>query len=266
MSITEDCRDLELIGLHIPKTGGTALLRWLEKVYGREALYPDSDDNENPANISSVIYIDPEGYLKAFASGYPFLRGKKVVHGHFWMKKYQHITQNVPRITFLRNPVDRLISEYWNIKNYGEGWKMSVFEIYKPIDKLIRKYRAWNRKIRKSHMPMHLYFLRKSPSLLDFARMPLNKNYYGVTFLGDIGPERYDFIGDYARFDDEVKRLKALLDVDSDISPPKENITSNKDDGYRRFKEGVLNDAATMGRLKELLSDDIAFYEKYAGR
>lgn len=260
----EDCRELELISLHIPKAGGSALLRWLKQVYGRKAIYHDS--NDNPANLSSYFHTAPDEYLKIFANGYPFLRGKKAVHGHFWMKKYQYIKKDIPRITFLRNPISRIISAYWNFKTYCEGKENSVFEKFKPVGNLIRRYRVWSRKMRNGHNPMNTYFFREKPSLLESARLPLYRNYYSFTFFGDFGPEMYDFIGNYSRLDDEIERLKTLLGVDSNIGLLDENITSKKADGYMEFKESVLNDPATMGRLKEILADDIAFYERHAGK
>jgi len=263
MSIAEDCESLELISLHIPKSGGYAFINWLESIYGQDRVYLDYD--ENPHNYKQPYHINPDDYLKRFASGYPFLVGKKAVHGHLWMKKYHNIT-GVPRVAFLREPIERLISDYWNEKVFSEGRKNSILENYEAIDSLVRKYRAWNRKVRVRHNPIQLSFFDNPPSLLEFAGIPIKRKFYSSLFFGDIGPEQYDFIGDYSRFDDEMRRLKNLLGIAGSLDPKKENITSIRANGYAEFKDRNLNDPAILGRLKELLADDLDFYEKYAGK
>jgi hypothetical protein len=262
MSIAEDCKSLELISLHIPKTGGSALMYWLQTIYGKEGVYFDYD--ENPHNYGQPYQIDPDGYLEKYASGYPFLIGKKAVHGHLWMKKYHNI-RDVLRITFLREPVERLISDYWNEKAFSEGRRKSVFENYEPIDSLVRKYRAWNRKIRVRHNPIQSSFFENPPSLLEFAGIPLKRTFYSTLFFGDVGPDKYDFIGDYSRFDVEMQRLKNMLGVAESIDPQKENISSVRANGYTEFRDQILSDPHQMRELKELLAEDLDFYERYAG-
>lgn len=263
MSVFEDCRSLELISLHIPKSGGSALGLWLELVYGKEAIYFDS--NENPQHLGHEYHIDPESYLEQFAHGYPFLRGKKIVHGHIWANKYRYI-ENVQRITFIRNPIDRIISDYWNAKIFSEGRKNGFFDRNYPGENLARKYRSWRRKLRVRQNPMQVYFFNNKPSILEYAHIPLKRNFYCETFFGDFGPERYGFIGDYSSFSDEMERLKKFLGVSKPYLLPQENVTSEKADGYKRFKEDVLNSTATMTGLKDLLANDLDFYEKYAGK
>ena len=130
-------------------------------IYGKEGVYFDYD--ENPHNYGQPYQIDPESYLEKFASDYPYLIGKKAVHGHLWMKKYHNI-KDVLRITFLREPIDRLISDYWNEKVFSEGRRKSIFEKYESIDSIVRKYRAWNRKIRVRHNPIQSSFF-ENPSV-----------------------------------------------------------------------------------------------------
>ncbi|MEJ2177596.1 MAG: sulfotransferase family 2 domain-containing protein [Gammaproteobacteria bacterium] len=263
MGVVEDCRSLELISLHIPKSGGSALGIWLELVYGKEAVYFDS--NENPQHLGHEYHIDPESYLEKYSLGYPFLRGKKAVHGHIWTNKYRYI-ENVPRITFIRDPLDRIISDYWNAKIFSEGRKNGFFDNNYPGAGLARKYRSWRRKLRVRQNPMQVYFFNNKPSILEYAHIPLKRYFYCETFFGDFGPERYDFIGDYSNFSDEMARLKNFLGVSKSYPLPQENVTSGKADGYKQFKEGVLDDPVTMTRLKELLADDLDFYQKHAGK
>lgn len=263
MGIAEDCRDLKLISMHVPKVGGSAIRLWLEKVYGSDAVY--NDGNEPPGDPASPARIDPDGYLETFASGCPDIRGKQVVHGHFWIKKYQDI-KDVPRVTFLRHPVERLISEYWNLKIVTGGMKRGITEGIPLLDALAKRYRVWNRRMRFRHKPMHAYFFRKNPGILEFARIPLKRRFYSFTYFGDVEPEIFDFIGDYARLPEELKRLSEFMSVDVEFDLPRVNVTSDKANGYRKFTDAVLNDPATIEGLRDLLADDIAFYEKYAGR
>ncbi len=94
----------------------------------------------------------------------------------------------------------------------------------------------------------------------------LREIFYTSTFFGEVGPENYDFIGDHARFDDEMQRLKMILGVAENPDPLQENVSSIRLDGYKQFKQSILGDPTTLGKLKQLLADDLDFYEKHAGR
>ena len=87
----------EIVSIHIPKTGGTSFWRVLEHIYGPKAVqrvFPREYEAEAPISVK---------------------RGIRALHGHF---RYADLGQRVQvaspvkLVTWLRNPVDRVISNY----------------------------------------------------------------------------------------------------------------------------------------------------------
>ncbi|MEB3342773.1 MAG: glycosyltransferase [Okeania sp.] len=85
---------VELISVHVPKAAGTAFRQILLQVYGTQGVLTDKTDmfEENmPASIHWQT---------------------KVIEGHFRAGKYDELFPNAKRITWFREPVRRLISDY----------------------------------------------------------------------------------------------------------------------------------------------------------
>jgi hypothetical protein len=101
---------VELLSVHIPKTAGTSFRNTLIEVYGSEAVtrvdYPPEDqrDQEDP-------FAPPPEELS---------RKVKVLHGHFnpvdLGEFYAGIPKDVKVITWVRNPVERVISNYFYLR------------------------------------------------------------------------------------------------------------------------------------------------------
>ena len=96
-------KGIELISIHIPKTAGRSFHEVLKRVYGgsldkryeKKHFFPDPVKKEQ---LSGVL---PAG-----------IRG---IHGHLTISQVRHlIDKNQPKvITWVRNPVDRVISNYY---------------------------------------------------------------------------------------------------------------------------------------------------------
>ncbi|MCB0704755.1 MAG: sulfotransferase family 2 domain-containing protein [Saprospiraceae bacterium] len=86
---------VELISIHIPKTGGTSFYRVLQQVYGATL---------------SISYKRKD--LPHFPESIP--AGIKVLHGHFRYKEVQtlHETGQTKMICWLRDPAQRVYSNY----------------------------------------------------------------------------------------------------------------------------------------------------------
>ncbi|AEV32724.1 sulfotransferase family 2 domain-containing protein [Owenweeksia hongkongensis] len=100
---------VELIFLHLPKTGGSSILEVLKYVYGEEHVRHFERDeclelNKRGLKISEVIA--PE---------------VKVIHGHIRYREVKDIVKkDKPKlVTFLREPVARVVSNY-------NWWKFDV--------------------------------------------------------------------------------------------------------------------------------------------
>ena len=99
-------RDQALVFLHLPKCGGTTLNRIIEWEY-------------NPLRVFS---IDPVLFLWSYKklNRWPAKRlaGMQVFKGHMPFGIHQRLPQSSTYITFLRDPVERVISAYFFARNY----------------------------------------------------------------------------------------------------------------------------------------------------
>lgn len=216
----------------MPKTGGSSLKNQIASLFDENEVYFDYE--EDPANPISPIQLNPHHYQNRT----PPTKGSRFIYGHFSSSKYRNISDAF-RMTFLRNPVDNIISIY----NF---W-------------MIHKCEQWDN-------PLFKYVVNNNLSLLDFARLPLIKKLYSKVYFEEIDIKKFQFVGDFSDYNNEIQRLSKLLDIQflndininvtSEIKPQNEfNLVS--------IDSLELQDIVT---LKNILKDDIEFYEKYAGK
>jgi len=97
---------LKLVSLHIPKTAGTSFRNILKEVYG--------DDHVVRFDINQRIFINNEAF-----NGRKIDDVINVIHGHFQYSeliKTVRLPEGVPVITWLRHPVERVISNYFYLE------------------------------------------------------------------------------------------------------------------------------------------------------
>lgn len=82
----------KFLSIHIPRTGGGTFSTLVEKVYGSK-MHRNHYYNGDPVDKSLFSLYD-------------------VIHGHFSYSQCKHI-KNIPKIVWLREPIDRLLSRYF---------------------------------------------------------------------------------------------------------------------------------------------------------
>jgi hypothetical protein len=221
---------IDLVFVHIPKTGGTAAKAALVQAYGAENVYHDYDDD--PGNPLKPISIDPIGYLeKTRRSLTAELAERRVVVGHLWFKKYENTAPKCVA-TVLRDPISRAISHYfyWLAGNWP------------------------------GH-PVHSYLVSQSLSIEQFARLPLISGLYANLFFKDVDMGTFDFVMRHEelsrRWPDLTKRLGIAAEL------PILGTTQSVDSAYTERAGNMLADAKLMSRLRAALRSDIDFYERH---
>jgi hypothetical protein len=219
--------DCPLVSVHFPKTSGWALRAELITTLGDTNVLLDYDcDPVDPVN---PLWIDRQRFLDSRPRGlHPF----KVVHGHFPIIKYDLLPRAF-RIVMLRDPVDNLISIFY-------FWRSLFDSSYRghALYELVKKQRF---------------------SLLEFAEIPSLRQLMSRSYFGGYDMRRFDIIGDYSR---RAEYMAAVSDtIGMQLLPDRrENVTPLSEE-----RGNVSNDTKTISRLRNLLRNDIMFYERHAG-
>lgn len=96
-----------IIFLHIPRTSGRSIKLWLRDNYPKKKLIWDDKD---------ILSIDKK-----------INKEVNIAFGHFWYGFHKLCQDNYKYVTIVRNPIERVISTYYVIKNsspkYDSVWK-----------------------------------------------------------------------------------------------------------------------------------------------
>lgn len=201
----------KIVSLHFPKAAGTSLRAQFAALVGDRAHMDYSHDPLTPSG--------------AGVSEFP--QGKRLVHGHFHARRYA--STDAYLFTFLREPVDNLISTYF----------------------------YW-RAFRRPGHELHARFLRDRPSLAEFATYPGIQRLMSETYFGDFDMARFDFIGFHETRDCDIQSLASALHL---------NLSASVQENKSRAAFGRIwarLDRNTINRVKHHLADDIDFYNLMA--
>lgn len=219
--IKKTYKGVELISVHIPKTAGTSFFSTLQNVYGEDAVQrvdirPGDEKSlakraaarENPKVLSDSI---------------------KVLHGHFTyhdVKEFYGLEGDIPVITWIRDPAERLISDYYY------------------LSKVLRSM------IPQDHKNAKL-INRMEKSLIEFARSDKNRNRI-TTFLSGVALKDFDFVGIKEKLEEDIEDLAYLLEWDK-----YEIFHHNINSPHKKEVDKALKE-----EIAELNRDDVDLYEE----
>lgn len=218
------------VSVHLPKTAGSAFRKVLADLCG-EDFFLDYDDRPlasgYPARRIRNMQADRERCEKMLAAE---MRGDDAaifVHGHFVATKYESIFPQARHVTWLRDPVERVISQY-------HYW------LREPDPK----------------NDLCAILVENRLSLEAFASLPQIHNVYS-RFLGSRDLLQFDFVGITERFAEDLARFYELFGVRSPSTPaPKEN--ANPERGSDRYR---VPDAVRR-RIADWNAADVALYAR----
>ncbi|WP_370479356.1 sulfotransferase domain-containing protein [Tamlana flava] len=208
-------KKVELISIHIPKTAGTSLTNILRRQYpdALELLYQHNNNSEKN---------------KQMWQGEPIVlghRGIRCIHGHFPAKL--SLKQSYPEakiITWMRNPVERMISTY----NY-----------YK--------------KLPLNHNQIHRRFINENWDIIDLS---YNLVHEVKSYLGDFRLEDFDFIGFTECQQKSLVSLSNMMNWNMINTDVFENVNSTKttfDYGVKDKLKQILKEEVEMYELAQKL-------------
>ncbi|WP_444912185.1 sulfotransferase family 2 domain-containing protein [Microbulbifer sp. PAAF003] len=128
-----------IIFVHIPKTAGTSFRKGADTYFGRSKICQDYG-RVSPLT-SPLIKKWASGEMDGWSFYQDFNRqGYQFLTGHFHASKYIDIFDAGQMITFLRDPVNRIVSEY-NHKVRHQGYKDSFESFYRSRENINRQLR-----------------------------------------------------------------------------------------------------------------------------
>lgn len=197
-----------IIAVHFPKAGGSSLQHQFANL------------------LRSGIYLNYESNpMDKFRYPIDFPRGKSMVFGHFHPVLYD--TTKAFRMTFLRHPVDNILSIYSFWKNRPPN----------RFDKI------------------HHKFLKENPTVYEFCKYSGIANLMSETYFGGFDMKRFDFIGFHETREIDIRRLSEL--VGAEISP-RVHLNPTR---YNEQDEYLIHNQNTRNRIADIVKTDIDLYE-----
>lgn len=207
---------LDLISLHIPKTAGTSFRSVLKTVYGDRLTKLDIRNDQ--LLVEDKLFFDSQ-----------LPERTKVIHGHFFYPNLQRcidLSGEVPIITWLRDPVERVISNYYYLSK-------------RMAEELQEEEKGMN--IRMKMQRSLLEF-----AATDFARNRMSRFLEGLT-LKDLF-----FVGLVEHYEEDLALLGRKL------SWPRVRGAALNLTGEAKMEV----DEATRQQIRALNAEDVALYEQ----
>jgi hypothetical protein len=218
--------NIQLLSFHIFKTAGTSFRNTLCDVYGNESvirfdiptLTKKITINETPINDYNL----------------PLAPSIRVLHGHFSyhdLRTFVHYpSQQTKKITWLRHPVERVISHYYYLHER--------FRAFLPVHQ-------------------HKLLVPLQRSLLEYAQQPVNRNVM-THFLDGLTLQQLDFVGITEHYQTDLTRLAQTLGWNTDgWEAYHHNATETKQNPNHR----LVNDD-TWAQIAELNQLDLELYHQ----
>jgi len=124
---------IEVIHCHIPKTGGVSFLQIIEEIYGKEAIaFPWTWLGMAPEEGKGfdLMWHDWPKLKRIWKTNVPrIVRGNnklRVLQGHHPVSLYYDMFPHARRICWVRNPIQRVISNYYHDMKNGHQPNMSI--------------------------------------------------------------------------------------------------------------------------------------------
>ena len=180
-----------LLSIHIPKTAGSTFRTILDELYG-ESLRPMYSLEETAPRLYHTVRLDPQ---------------TRSLHGHFQAGGFEERLPGAARITWLRDPVERIVSSYFQFQRHPESARESEFN-----ERLFAE--RW--------------------SLLEFARREEMRRQVRW-YLNAVPLDEFLFIGISDRFEESMRLFRYLFRLPPPASGRESHNTNPAKDTARDY-------------------------------
>jgi hypothetical protein len=213
-----------IVSVHLPKTAGTSFAATLKQHFGASLLldYADLPLNTPQYERNKAAL---QNCLSNAEKDFPSIR---CIHGHFLPVKYLLLSErrDVSFITWLRNPVERVLSHY----------------------------HFWIGSFNPENAPsLHKRMIAEEWSLERFCLGPELRDLY-LQFLYGFPLEYFSFIGIMEHYADDLTFFAERF-MDASVSPMRINVGSVAGNGYQ-ISESLRNE------IEDFHSKDMGLYQR----
>ena len=230
----------KLVFVHVMKTAGTSLYRWLQRHYHHDDILTEA------SNWLGYWRMPPEIRAR-----------KRFVRGHFgsYITRYHNAANGFRSITVLRDPVERAVSHYFHGKSAPDAGRLG--KVIREGNLSLDEYAedpgcapfASNFQVRNFAYDLGARYTTEKLAPAQFFRRPMTETDLrnAQSFL-----EQTDLVGYTEELGEFVEALSDLMGF-----APEENLGSSR--GYR--ERGQTLDPGTEKRLRKANELDIEIYE-----
>lgn len=202
-----------LISVHIPKCAGTSFRHVLEQLYGAR-LWMNY----------GVAFSRQQANFQVIPAG------TNCIHGHFLADTFDDVLPNRRYITWVRHPVERVVSNYYHFLRGPDMRDDCCRELFE-----------------------------KNLNLLQFAELPWMRN-ETTRYLSGKRVEEFEFIGVVERFEQSMEVFAHRFAAGRDLPEPRVNC--NPDRKANNYELSSSEYAALLA----LNADDVLWYEAAVDR
>lgn len=219
----------KLIFLHLPKCGGTTFHSILERMYRKEEIFDIKVINDLRLNIEDFISLPPNEKARL-----------KLLKGHMEFGLHKHFSEESTYITFLRDPIERIISYYYFVKRHPNHrlYKLNLLNDEMSFYDFVTTIKEGD---------VHNGQIRLISGINDEKEFMLERALENIE-------KHFSFVGTLEKFDESLILLQRLFDW----STPYYEI-ANKTKERPKISDF---DQETIEAIKALNAEDIFLHKK----